>query len=144
MTRRRAVLAVALAVALALVLRVVLWRPFVPAGDAPRDGYVRRGGVLHVHTTASDGGGTPEEVVAAARAAGLHFVVLTDHNTLAPKPIEGVRDGLLVMVGTEVSTTDGHVLGIGLADPPFRFSGGAEDALQDIRDLGGAAFAAHP
>ncbi|HET7747024.1 MAG TPA: hypothetical protein VFM29_06960, partial [Vicinamibacteria bacterium] len=71
-------------------------------------------------------------------------VVLTDHNTLAPKPIEGVRDGLLVMVGTEVSTTDGHVLGIGLGDPGFRFSGGAEDALQDIRDLEGAAFVSHP
>lgn len=47
-------------------------------------------------------------------------------------------------MGTEVSTTAGHVLGLGIPDPVFRFSGDAQDALLDIRDLGGAAFAAHP
>jgi hypothetical protein len=37
------------------------------------------------------------------------------------------------------------VLGIGIRDPEtFRFSPSAHDALHDIRELGGAAFAAHP
>jgi hypothetical protein len=37
------------------------------------------------------------------------------------------------------------VLGLGLQrDPPFRFNGDALDALEDVRDLGGFAFAAHP
>jgi PHP domain-containing protein len=102
--------------------------------------------VVHVHTTLSDGGGTPEEVAAAARRAGLAFVAITDHNNLDAKPFEGYHDGVLVLVGSEVSTaSSGHVLGLGLReDPAFRFSGDPGDALDDIRLLGGAAFAAHP
>ena len=42
-------------------------------------------GAFHVHTTRSDGSGTVEEVAAAAQAAGLQFVVLTDHNDFAPR-----------------------------------------------------------
>jgi hypothetical protein len=121
-----------------------LWRPLAVAGPAPDDGYVRVPGVVHVHTTLSDGGGTPEEVIRAARAAGLRFVVLTDHNNLDAKPFEGYREGVLVLVGAELSTTAGHILGLGIEDPGYRFSGDALDGLQDIRDLGGFAFAAHP
>lgn len=119
-------------------------RPLPLAGAAPDDGFARVAGVVHVHTTLSDGGGTPEEVVGAARDAGLGFVAITDHNNLDAKPIEGYHDGTLVLVGTEISTGAGHILGLGLAAPGFRFSGDAADALDDIRDLGGAAFAAHP
>jgi hypothetical protein len=99
---------------------------------------------VHVHTTLSDGGGSPEEVIQAARAAGLRFVVITDHNNLDAKKYEGYHDGVLVIVGTEISTTAGHVLGLGIPDPVYRFSGDARDALADVRDLGGFAFAAHP
>ena len=136
--------ALAALVLLGGALHVVLWRPRPLVGDAPRDGYARVGGVVHVHTTLSDGAATPEEVIAAAREAGLGFVVITDHNNLDAKRWEGYHDSLLVLVGTEVSTTAGHVLGLGIADPVFRFSGDARDALDDIRDLGGFAFAAHP
>ncbi len=134
-----------LAAALLVFLgHVVLWKPRAVVGEAPRDGFTRLAGVVHVHTTLSDGGGTPDEVIAASRAAGLQFLVLTDHNNLDAKPAEGYHDGILVLVGTEVSTTAGHVLGLGIADPAYRFSGDARDALEDVRDLGGVAFAAHP
>jgi predicted metal-dependent phosphoesterase TrpH len=36
---------------------------------------------LHTHSTASDGTDSPEGLVAAAAAAGLHVVALTDHDT---------------------------------------------------------------
>lgn len=133
-----------LAIAALFVLRVALWRPLAVSGRALDDGFTRVPGVVHVHTTLSDGGGTPDEVIAAARTAGLRFVVITDHNSLNAKPREGYHDGVLVIVGTEISTTAGHLLGLGIPDPPFRFSGGAQDALDDVRDLGGVAFAAHP
>ncbi len=99
-----------------------------------------------MHTTSSDGGGSPEEVARAARAAGLDFVVITDHNNLEAKPFEGYHDGVLVLVGTEISTaSSGHVVGLGLReDPAFRFSGDPWDALDDVRFLGGMPFAAHP
>ncbi|HEY6548728.1 MAG TPA: CehA/McbA family metallohydrolase, partial [Vicinamibacteria bacterium] len=126
------------------LLQVALSRPLAVTGAAPDDGFVRTPGIVHVHTTLSDGGGTPEEVIRAARAAGLRFLVITDHNNLDAKPVEGYRDGVLVIVGTELSTTRGHILGLGIADPGYRFSGDAQDGLQDIRDLGGFAVAAHP
>ncbi len=113
-------------------------------GEAPRDGYTRVPGVVHVHTTLSDGGGTPAEVIDAAHRAGLGFVVLTDHNNLDAKPYEGYHHDLLVLVGTELSTTAGHELGLGIPDPVFRFDGDGRDGLEDIRDLGGFSFAAHP
>ena len=141
---RRRVLG-ALAVLLAgAALRVALWRPFSVQGEAPDDGFVRVGGVVHVHTTLSDGGGTPEEVVAEARRAGLGFVALTDHNNLDAKRFEGYHDGVLVLVGTEISTSAGHLVALGIPDPAYRFSGDPKDALDDVLDAGGVAFAAHP
>jgi hypothetical protein len=134
-----------LAAVAAYGVRVAVWRPLPLVGEPPRDGRVRVIGVVHVHTTLSDGGGTPEEVIAAARDAGLAFVAITDHNNLDAKPLEGYREGVLVLVGSELSTPSGHVLGLGLErDPPFRFNGDARDAVQDIERLGGVAFAAHP
>jgi hypothetical protein len=139
--RRWALLGLAVVAGLFSV-RVALWRPYAVVGDAPAG--ARAVGVVHVHTTLSDGGGTPEEVARAARAAGLQFVVLTDHNNLDAKPFEGYRDGVSGIVGTEISTTAGHLVGAGIPDPVYRFSGDAADALDDVRSLGGSAFAAHP
>ncbi|MDT8901380.1 PHP domain-containing protein [Anaeroselena agilis] len=53
---------------------------------------------LHVHTTASDGRYTPEEVWAQATRAGLGHLAITDHDTL---------DGFLALVGR---TAGGPVL----------------------------------
>lgn len=144
---RRSIRILALAVAAlaaAFLLRVAFWRPLAVEGSMPEDGLTRLPGVVHVHTTLSDGGGAPEEVVAAARASGLSFVILTDHNNLDAKRVEGYHGGLLVLVGSEISTTAGHLLGLGVPDPHFRFSGDARDALEDVRDLGGVAVVAHP
>ena len=127
------------------LLRVAAWRPLALVGEPPDDGYARAAGVVHVHTTLSDGGGTPEEVIRAARATGLDFLGITDHNNLDAKPFEGDHDGLLVLVGSELSTPAGHLVGLGLdRDPAWRFSGDGFDSLEDVRDLGGVPFAAHP
>ncbi len=145
--RHRGVLALALVLVAAGVVfcfLVVRSQPLPVFGAPPDDGYVRIPGAVHVHTTLSDGGGSPEEVIRAAKTAGLRFVVVTDHNNLDAKSFEGYRDGVLVLVGTEVSTTAGHILGLGIPDPVFRFSGDGRDALDDIGHLGGFAFAAHP
>ena len=122
-----------------------LFRPLAVTGEPPRDGFVRVPAVFHVHTTLSDGGGTPEEVIAAAREAGVAVLGITDHNNVDAKPFEGYRDGVLVLVGSELSTPAGHVLGVGLErDPAFRFGGDGQDAIDDVLHLGGVPFAAHP
>jgi hypothetical protein len=143
--RGRLALLAALALFGAWLLRIVLWGPLPLVGEPPTDGWSRAAGVVHVHTTLSDGGGTPEEVIRAARGTGLAFLGITDHNNLDAKPFEGYREGVLVLVGAELSTPVGHVLGLGLdRDPAFRFNGDGLGALEDVRDLGGIAFAAHP
>lgn len=142
---RQVLLLVALGGIAGLALRIALFRPLAVVGAAPGDGYTRVATVLHVHTRLSDGGGTPEEVIRAAREAGVRVLGITDHNNVRAKPYEGWRDGVLVLVGSELSTPSGHVLGVGLErDPAFRFAGDALDALDDVRHLGGVAFAAHP
>ena len=78
-------------------------------------------GALHVHSVASDGRGTLEEIAAAAKEAGLSFVVMTDHN-VTPAPAPRWVDGVLMVHGVEVSTSDGHLLVLGaegtLPPPP--------------------------
>jgi hypothetical protein len=127
-----------------LLIRAAWWRPLELVGDCRADPATRVAGVVHVHTSLSDGGGTPEEVIAAAKAAGVGFVVITDHGHLEAKPVEGYHDGVLVLVGSEIDTREGHLLALGIDDPIYRFSGDGLDALEDVRDLGGVAFAAHP
>jgi hypothetical protein len=99
-------------------------------------------GAWHVHTTRSDGRGTLADVVAAARSAGLQFVVVTDHNVLTPQE-EGWHDGVLVVEATEVSSDAGHVVALGVPralDDAERRGG----ALPAIAALGGVAVLAHP
>ncbi len=145
MTRRRAILVGAASLLFLAAARVASLRPLPVSGPAPGDGLFRVSGVVHVHTTHSDGGGDPAEVARAAKAAGLGYVAISDHNNLDAKPFEGYHDGVLVLVGSEISTTSGHVLALGLReDPAFRFSGDARDAFDDVRHLGGRAFLAHP
>ena len=63
-------------------------------------------GVVHVHTTRSDGSGTVDDVAAAAARAGLQFVVVTDHGDGTRPPLApAYRSGVLVIDGVEISTT---------------------------------------
>ncbi len=92
---------------------------------------------LHVHTTASDGQCTPQEVVAMARAIGLRAIAITDHETtLGVRPAqEAARgSGLTVVPGVEISTESSlgevHVLGYFI-----ELDGqGLEDRLRDLRE----------
>lgn len=83
-----------------------------PVTGAPaRHAWVR--GAYHVHTTAShDGKGTLEEVARAARATGLQFVILTEHNAQTLPP-PAFRDGVLLIQGVERSTPTGHAVSFG-------------------------------
>lgn len=104
---------------------------------------------LHVHTDASlDGLSTLPELAAAARAAGLDAIAVTDHNRCTPLPER--LEGVLLIPGCEVSTTQGHITGLFL-DGPLDLdalrrdglpSGGA--AVEEIRRRGGVAVLAHP
>ncbi|MBA3297625.1 MAG: PHP domain-containing protein, partial [Acidobacteria bacterium] len=67
-------------------------------------------GDLHLHTVHSDGGTEPAQVLEMARASGLDFVAITDHNNtthaLAVPPDPNRKP--LHIVGEEITTPGGH------------------------------------
>lgn len=79
---------------------------------------------LQSHSRYSDGALTPVAVVAAAAAAGVTRLALTDHDTIdgVPEAIAaGQEHGIAVVSGVELSAVDGahedlHILGYGF-DP---------------------------
>ena len=61
---------------------------------------------LHTHSTASDGTDSPAAVVAAAWAAGVRILGLTDHDATGgwTKAAEGLPTGMTLVPGAELST----------------------------------------
>ena len=102
-------------------------------------------GVIHVHTTRSDGTGSVEEVTRATAAAGLQFVIITDHGDGTREPdLPDYRNGVLYIDAVEISTRNGHVVALGLPKAPYPLAGEGRDVVDDIHRLGGFAIAAHP
>lgn len=131
----------------ALAAAVVVWGISLPsrrlATVALDDGSVR--GVVHVHSRASDGRGTLDEIGAAAARAGLRFVIITDHGDGRRIPeAPAYRSGVLVIDAVEISTRSGHYVALGLGRAPYPLAGDAADVVDDVRRLGGFGIAAHP
>jgi hypothetical protein len=104
-------------------------------------------GVVHVHSTHSDGTGTVPEIAAAARANGLDFLLLTDHDTLAARDEgeEGWHDDVLVLVGEEVSPRrENHYLAFGLERPIEHDGLSPQQIVDHVNDAGGFGFLSHP
>lgn len=142
--KRLAGAAAALVAATAVWVALTLPPARLTLPPAPPDGTVA--GAIHVHTTRSDGRGSPAEVAAAAARAGLRFVVFTDHGdaTRPPDP-PAYRSGVLCLDGVEISTTGGHYLAVDLPGPaPYPLAGEPRDVVEDVRRLGGFGIVAHP
>jgi hypothetical protein len=109
-------------------------------------------GDMHLHTVHSDGRRLPAEVAAGARAAGLDYIVSTDHNTSSAAGVWGEFAGpdLLIIDGEEITTRNGHYTALGLPagtwiDWRYRaVDGGLARFVQQIHRAGGLAIAAHP
>jgi predicted metal-dependent phosphoesterase TrpH len=109
-------------------------------------------GDMHLHSVHSDGRRTPGEVATGARAAGLDFIVSTEHNTSSASLVWGrhASPELLIIDGEEITTRNGHYLALGLpagtwVDWRYRAADGAiARFLRQIHESGGLAVAAHP
>jgi hypothetical protein len=102
-------------------------------------------GCLHMHTRYSDGSGTVEELALAAQAAGLDYILITDHMDLRASAHAGRQGELQVMAGYEHHDVDSHnhylVLGTHGVLP------GELHALRlpaAVRNAGGLGIIAHP
>lgn len=92
-------------------------------------------GDLHCHTHHSDAAGSVDDLVAAARAQGLDFLAVTDHNTLSNLPELARRSGpdLLLIPGMEITTYHGHANVWGLREW-IDFRAANDDAMRRIRE----------
>jgi len=117
------------------------------APRASRRGFAGRAD-LHVHSHLSDGAQAPEEIVRAA-AGRVDVIALTDHDDI--RGARRARDfalrhpelGIDVVIGEEVSTLNGHLIGLWLQEavPPGL---SAQRTIDIIHAQGGLAVAAHP
>jgi hypothetical protein len=128
------------------------FQPAYPPQSVPGSGQRWYRGDSHLHTVYSDGKRLPEQVAAGARAAGLNFIMTTDHNTSSSHGVWGPLAGpdLLIVTGEEITTRNGHVLALGI--PPGQFVDWRYRANEDVfahiadsvRRSGGIVVPAHP
>jgi predicted metal-dependent phosphoesterase TrpH len=104
---------------------------------------------LHIHTVASDGTATVEEILDhVERYTDLDVIAITDHERIdaavAGRAIAAHR-GLRaeVIVGEEVTTLGGHLLALGI-DRPIRPYRSLRATIAAVHEAGGLAIAAHP
>jgi predicted metal-dependent phosphoesterase TrpH len=88
----------------------------------------------------------PDAFIAAAERAGIDLVALTDHDRIDVALDIVARTGessVTFIVGQEISTSDGHLLGIGLRT---RITPGRSmaDSIAAVHDQGALAIVSHP
>ncbi len=116
-------------------------------------------GVIHLHSDYShDGRASILEIVDAARANGIDFVMLTDHSWMQAKydGYERSYDGVHLFIGIEVTPRYNHYLAFGIDEPlitcDLAWVFPHEDEMDIspqfiidwVRSKGGLGFIAHP
>jgi len=99
---------------------------------------------LHLHTCHSYDSATPlQDIVRGCRRAGIDCVAVTDHNTIAGALKLRDAGDIRVIVGEEISTTAGELLGLFLTEPiPHGLS--ATDTIERVQAQGGLVCIPHP
>jgi hypothetical protein len=135
------------AMALLAIAAVFAWLSFPPKHTVLTpsfpDGTIP--GAIHIHSTRSDGRGALDEIAHAAAAAGLKFIVVTDHGDATRAQDAPVyREGVLCLDAVEISTAGGHYVALDMPKAPYPLGGQARDVVDDVARLGGFGIAAHP
>jgi predicted metal-dependent phosphoesterase TrpH len=99
---------------------------------------------LHVHTMWSgDSTTTPDELVEAVEQSGIDVLCITDHNAVAGAREVAGRLPCDVVVGEELRTSQGELIGLFLTERvPMGTS--PVEAARAIREQGGLVYVPHP
>lgn len=103
---------------------------------------------LHIHSTYSDGHADVKEIIKAAKRRGLDGIAITDHDTMRGIPaarryIKEQKLDLILIPGVEVTTSEGHLLVLGVDKAPGKKLS-PEETIEAAHDLGGIADVPHP
>jgi predicted metal-dependent phosphoesterase TrpH len=109
---------------------------------------------LHLHTNLGDGTASPARVLSEARRRGLNVIAVTDHDHLeGVKRVEELLERereerpdlppIELIWGCEVTTRDGHFIGLFLNEP-VRMLRHAEETIEAIKSQGGLCIVPHP
>jgi predicted metal-dependent phosphoesterase TrpH len=103
---------------------------------------------LHIHSSCSDGRDRVEAILKAAVAKRLDGIAITDHDSLegtfeAERIVRDKKLSLLVIPGVEVSTSDGHLLALGIKELPPR-GRSPEETIEFVHQRGGITIVSHP
>lgn len=92
----------------------------------------------------------PLELCKKAIERGLNVISITDHDSLKGAELgekllrkNKLTEKLLMIKGEEISTKDGHVIGIGLNEV-IKPGMSAEETIDKIKEQGGVAIIPHP
>jgi len=117
----------------------------VHARPSARPGHLWVAGDFHCHSEHSDGALSLAELAALARQRGLDFLAVTDHNTVSHFPhleAAGLRYGVTLLAGQEVTTPEGHANCIGKVQwADFRTS--PDEWMAKARSEGGLSSLNH-
>lgn len=99
---------------------------------------------LHTHSTGSpDGGITSAQYQSLLRNEALHFIAITDHDRIDIAQEIQRQLGDNIIVGQEITTRDGEIIGLFLTTPVAAGKSAAETA-QEIHEQGGLVYIPHP
>src|SRR5947209_3266164 len=102
----------------------------------------------HMHTNLGDGMASPARVIQEATRRGLQVIAITDHDH-----VEGAKhvaellaqqeSMVQLITGVEVSTRQGHLLGLFVSKAPKALRS-VEESIEAIKDQGGLVVIPHP
>lgn len=98
---------------------------------------------LHTHSIVSHDGGITDRQYVKALQKKLDFVAVTDHNVISPNLASQPGLDKEIIVGEEISTTEGDIAGLFLktAVAPGLSLG---ETIRAIKDQGGLVYVPHP
>ena len=137
---------------LALFLLYIIWLSFnllrfrTYKAPALKPSPLEIEGVYHIHTAFSDGRKSLDEIAKLASQADIDFIILTDHGNPNHESYssQGWKEGVLVLAGSELSVSRGHLVALDFELPSRNFSQNTEDAFYEIRAGGGFSIISHP
>lgn len=99
---------------------------------------------FHTHSIASsDGGIKPEQYAQAIEDGDFDYIAVTDHNTIDMAEELQQSLGSKVIVGEEISTPQGDIIGLYL-DKPIAPGQSPQAVTRAIKEQGGLVYIPHP